>query len=191
MVNCLSTMWETRLQSLGWEDLLEKEIATHSSILAWKIPRMEEPGGLQSMGSQRVGHDWATSLTMTLYLTKEQKRMVQWVNGHDSPSLPKLTSHMGPCVNNPRKQHLLVDSVNVIKALLETKVQSIGKVRDQSGSGLDQELCPLSLPQSVRVFSLKPYIDLDPRCWPLHLIHSLGISLVRVYGEGVMKLDKP
>ena len=48
---------DARVQSLGWEDLLEKEIATHSSILAWKIPRMEEPGGLQSMGSQRVGHD--------------------------------------------------------------------------------------------------------------------------------------
>ena len=57
MVKHPPKMWETRLQSLGWEDLLEKEIATHSSILAWKIPRMEEPGGLQSMGSQRVGHD--------------------------------------------------------------------------------------------------------------------------------------
>ena len=41
----------------GWEDALEKEMATHSSILAWKIPQMEEPGRLQSMGSQRVGHD--------------------------------------------------------------------------------------------------------------------------------------
>ena len=46
---------ETR--SLGWEDLLEEEIATHSSILAWRIPWTEEPGGLQSMGSRRVRHD--------------------------------------------------------------------------------------------------------------------------------------
>ena len=45
---------------LGWEDALEKEMATHSSILAWRIPWTEEPGGLQSMGSQRVRHDWAT-----------------------------------------------------------------------------------------------------------------------------------
>ena len=45
-------MWETWVQSLGWEDLLEKELATHSSILAWKIPWTEEPGGLQSMGWQ-------------------------------------------------------------------------------------------------------------------------------------------
>ena len=53
----LSAMWETRVQSLGQEDPLEKEMAAHSSILAWKIPWMEEPCRLQSMGSQRVGHD--------------------------------------------------------------------------------------------------------------------------------------
>ena len=57
MVKHLSAMQETWAQSLGWEDLLEKEMATHSSILAWKIPRMEEPGRLQSMGLQRVRHD--------------------------------------------------------------------------------------------------------------------------------------
>ena len=57
MVKCLPTMWETQVRSLGWEDPLEKEMATHSSTLAWRIPWMEEPGGLQSMGSQRVGHD--------------------------------------------------------------------------------------------------------------------------------------
>ena len=57
MVKRLSAMQETRVRSLGWEDLLEKEMATHSSILAWRIPRMEEPVGLQSMGWQRVGHD--------------------------------------------------------------------------------------------------------------------------------------
>ena len=50
-----------RVWSLGWEDALEEERATHSSILAWRIPWTEEPGGLQSMGSQRVEHDWATS----------------------------------------------------------------------------------------------------------------------------------
>ena len=52
-------MQEMRVHSLGWEDLLEKELVTHSSILAWEIPWTEEPGGLQSMGSQRVGHDLA------------------------------------------------------------------------------------------------------------------------------------
>ena len=53
----LPTMWKTWVQSLGWEDLLEKAVATHSSILAWKIPWTGEPGRLQSMGSQRVGHE--------------------------------------------------------------------------------------------------------------------------------------
>ena len=56
-VKRLPTMRETRVQSLGWEVPLEKEMATHSSILAWKIPWMEEPGRLKSMGSQIVGHD--------------------------------------------------------------------------------------------------------------------------------------
>ena len=63
MVKSLPVMWETRVWSLGLEDPLEKEMATHSSILAWKIPGMEEPGRLQSMGSQRIRHDWATSLS--------------------------------------------------------------------------------------------------------------------------------
>ena len=57
MVKNLPAMLEAWVQSLGQENPLEKEMATHSSILAWKIPWMEEPGGLQSMGSQRVGHD--------------------------------------------------------------------------------------------------------------------------------------
>ena len=57
MVKSLPAMQETWIQSLGQEDPLEKEMATHSSILAWKIPWMEEPGGLQSMGLQRVGHN--------------------------------------------------------------------------------------------------------------------------------------
>ena len=57
MVKCLPAMWETQVRSLGWEDLQEKETATHSSTLTWRIPRTEEPGRLQSMGSQRVGHD--------------------------------------------------------------------------------------------------------------------------------------
>ena len=60
----LSAMWETWVQSLGWKDPLEKEMATHSSILAWRIPWTKEPGGLQSTGLQGVGHAWATSLIL-------------------------------------------------------------------------------------------------------------------------------
>ena len=67
-LKCLPGMQETWVRSLGQEDPLKKEIAIHSSTLAWRIPWTEEPGGLQSMGSQRVGHDRVTSLS--LYLLK-------------------------------------------------------------------------------------------------------------------------
>ena len=70
-VKNLPVVRETRVRMLGWENPLEKGMATHSSILAWRIPGTEEPGGLQSMGSQRVGHDWAAishSLTKPLEL---------------------------------------------------------------------------------------------------------------------------
>ena len=66
LVKNLPAMQETQVRFLGWEDSLEKEMATHSNILAWKIPWTEEPGGLQSMGSQRVGHDLATKLPLLL-----------------------------------------------------------------------------------------------------------------------------
>ena len=75
-------MWETWVQSLGQEDALEKEMATHSSILAWRIPWMEELGGLQSTGSQRVRHDWATSLSlskpMTVWIINCGKLLERW-----------------------------------------------------------------------------------------------------------------
>ena len=62
-VKRLSTMWETRVRSLGREDPLEKEMAIHSSTIAWKIPWTEKPGSLQSVGLQRVRHNWATTHT--------------------------------------------------------------------------------------------------------------------------------
>ena len=68
-VKHLPAMRETWVWSLGWEDPLEKEMATHSSILAWRIPWTEEPGRLQSTGSQRVGHGWVTSLSFSSFFT--------------------------------------------------------------------------------------------------------------------------
>ena len=79
MVKHLPTMRETWVRSLGWEDLLEKEMAPYSSTLAWKIPWVEEPGRLQSMGSQRVRHDWATSLHfMTITLQPKEPTQVNY-----------------------------------------------------------------------------------------------------------------
>ena len=68
IVKCLPTMQETWVQPLGWEDLLEKEMATHSSILAWKIPWREEPGGLQSMESQRVDFTFPLLLSVCSFI---------------------------------------------------------------------------------------------------------------------------
>ena len=68
MVKNLPAMQETQVQFLGQEDPLEKGMATQSSILPWRLPWTEEPGGLQSTGSQRVRHDWATNTTTTINL---------------------------------------------------------------------------------------------------------------------------
>ena len=78
IVKHLATMQETWVQSLGREDPLEKEMAPHSSTLAWKIPWTEEPGRLQSTGSQRVGHDWATSLSFFLSLSDKTLLVPRW-----------------------------------------------------------------------------------------------------------------
>ena len=67
-VENLPAVQETRVLSLGWEDPLEKEMATHSSILAWKISWTQKLGALQSMGSQRVGHDRVTNMYLLTYV---------------------------------------------------------------------------------------------------------------------------
>ena len=107
-------MQETRVQSLGREDPLEKEMATHSSTHAWKIPWMEKPGGLQSMGSQRVGHDWVTSLsfTFTMFLNGSVGKESAWEAGDTgdvgsvrgwerSPGEGNGNPLHGSCLKNP------------------------------------------------------------------------------------------
>ena len=90
-VECLPTIWETQVRSLGREDPLEKEMAIHSSPIAWKIPWMEEPGRPQSTGSQRVGHNWATPLSCldhTLWLVAMSLKA--FFSGQVLPSFPPL-----------------------------------------------------------------------------------------------------
>ena len=81
--------------SLGWEDPLEKEMATHSSILAWRIPWTEEPGGLQFTGSQRVGHDWATSLSL-YYTIRPFCLSILYIIFYFASVIPKLTIDLFP-----------------------------------------------------------------------------------------------
>ena len=78
---CLPARRDTWVRSLGREDPLEKEMATHSSILAWQIPWMEEPGGLQSMGSQRVRHDWANN-QRSLFLKTNPPTIASYIQTH-------------------------------------------------------------------------------------------------------------
>ena len=86
MVKNLPAMQETRVRSLGQENPLEKGMETHSSILAWGIPWTEEPGGLQSMGSQKVGHDWVTNFHFHF--------VFQWTQGETS-SEDRLACFLG------------------------------------------------------------------------------------------------
>ena len=78
MVKRLPAMQETWVWLLGREDPLEKEMATHSSIFAWKIPLTEEPGGLQFMGSQRVRHDWMTSLSLSFHSNIKHNKILRY-----------------------------------------------------------------------------------------------------------------
>ena len=85
MVKNLLAMWETWVWSLGWEDPLEEEMATHSSVLAWRISSTEEPGGQQSMGSQRVRHDWATKhSTQHNIIFKGAPSSLLWISESDN-----------------------------------------------------------------------------------------------------------
>ena len=109
-------MREMWVRSLGREDPLEKEMATHSSILAWGIPWTEEPGGLQSMGSQRVGHDWASSMHVlhtlhSFYCFKHAKFFMnlyrqQW------PEISLFRNHQGYILSSQREAGDISSSFN-------------------------------------------------------------------------------
>ena len=110
-VKCLPTMQETRVWPLGWEDPLKKEMATHFSTLAWKIPWTEEPGRLQSMGSQRVGHKRETSLLQTITKGKAGLGVFEPLDTTSSPTNPYITLFsVCFCLKTPYLIHI-VDSL--------------------------------------------------------------------------------
>jgi len=100
-------MQETQVQTLGWKDPLEKGMATLSSILAWEIPWREEPGGLQSMGSQRVRHDWATN-TFILSWGLTEKLRVKDVLKTVSAGFSRGPSFRGGSLQELTLLHLLI-----------------------------------------------------------------------------------
>ena len=104
MVKNLLAMWETWVRSLGQEDLLEKGKETHASILAWRIPWTEEPGGLQSTGAQRVGHDW-------LHFLLSSSWGQHWSQSHTSRiQICTLSSHQLRATSWGFSEHLDVES---------------------------------------------------------------------------------
>ena len=109
MVNCLPIMQETRVQSLGREDPLEKEMATHCSTLAWKIPWTKEPGGLQSLGSQRVGHDWATTFHFIHVKIKpevyKQEKYIPWNSMSEKLNEIRTTTVLPQYEENPVRRN--------------------------------------------------------------------------------------
>ena len=98
-------MRETRVWALGWEDPLEKETATRSSILAWTIPWTEEPGRQQSMGSQRVGHNWVTSLSFTMLWS----RQISWRKLDIKGKFPRRRTGKEPACQCRRLKRLRFD----------------------------------------------------------------------------------
>ena len=98
MVKRLPVMWETQVRFLGREDPLEKEMAIHSSTVAWKIPWTEEPDRLQSMGSRRVGHDWVTSLSLSA--SKHKKELVGTEERREGSCLCVLVTRSCPTLCN-------------------------------------------------------------------------------------------
>ena len=121
-VKRLPTMRETRVRSPGWEDLLEKEMATHSRTLAWKIPWTEEPGRLQSLGSRRVGYDWATSMSCSMsvpLVTQPEIKPALWAVRTWSPN--HWTPWEFPCLafmhvsqNHLEKAHLFTHMFHML-----------------------------------------------------------------------------
>ena len=98
-VKCLPAMWETWVRSLGQEDPVEKDMATHSSTFAWKISWTKEPDRLQSMGSQRVGPNWATSLSLFLLGRKIMTNLDSILKSRDITSPTKV--HLGKAMVFP------------------------------------------------------------------------------------------
>ena len=91
-----SVVQETQIWSLGQKDPLEKEMATHSSILAWRIPRTEKPGRLQSTGSQRVGHGWANNTFFVLIYLPSIQVLCLYLNAMQRQNIFKLKAKIIP-----------------------------------------------------------------------------------------------
>ena len=165
LVKHLPAMQETWVQSLGWEDPLEKGMATHSSILAWKIPWTEEPGRLQSAGAERVGHDWATNThVLSGYLTWVILQFVVLCRCSVAKSRPTLCYPM-----DCSAQASL--SFTISQSLL--KLMSVESLTPSNHLILCRPLLLPSIFPSLRVFSNESSLCIR---WPKYWSFSFSIS---------------
>ena len=125
----LPTMPETRIRSLGQEVPLEKEMVTHSSILAWRIPWTEKPGRVQSMGLQRVGHDWAISLSLSLslYFYRNQHQIQENLQTEVPGGSPKLWNCWGLGSMNQCNRNLRLKSSKFSHFITPTSLRPPGR----------------------------------------------------------------
>ena len=124
-VKHMPAMWETWVRSLDQEDPLEKEKATHSGTLAWKIPWTEKPGKLQSIGSQRVGHDWVTSLHFRLY----------WISRRDKEAFLNAQCKEVEENNTIGKTRDLFKKIRDIRGIFHARM---GMIKDRNGKDLTE-----------------------------------------------------
>ena len=170
-VKRLSTMWETRVQALGWEDPLEKEMAIHSNTIAWKIPWTEETGRLHSMGSQRVRHNWATSLTHSCHFLGFPGSSAGWGRfsgeGICYPLQYSWASMVAQMVNN-------------LPAMWETWVLSLGLI-PRLGRSLEKGMATHSIILAWR-------ISRDIGAWPA-TIHGVAQSQTQLSSVHTIFID--
>ena len=171
MVKNLPEKQETWGWSLGWEDPLEEHVATHSRILAWRIPWAEEPGGLQSMGSHRVGHNWVTNTHTHTHRNKDKANILlpppqpQTLKRNDC-SPQRLEVWWREAM--PLCPILLVAGGRGLAGAGQRLTQSLGLVRGKSCEG-SPALGPLS---SLWAGSMK-----DGSCARSHVYHLQGLHL--------------
>ena len=148
-VKNLPVVQGTQVRSLGQEDPLEKEMATHSNILAWENPWTEEPGGLQCMGSQRVGHDWATNtLEESFKMSKKMNSTISKTNEGDE----QATDHQNQTDQNTKVPKLC--SRNIHTAIYSCHIfDTVICMQPDSSMNLGLRKCnlPLSKSQSLKI----------------------------------------
>ena len=157
-------MRETRVRFLGWEDLLEKEMAIHSSPLAWKIPWTEEPDRLQSMGSQRVGHDWATS---------RFSRIISWLQSPSAVILePKKIKSVTVSIVSPSICHEVM-GLDVMILVFECWVVSQLFQSPLSSSSRESFVLLCLLPLGWYYLHIRDCWHFSQQCWFQLVLHPI------------------